>query len=90
MVGVVWCCAAAQAPSAEGLEDLLGRLPYVRRVVLVTPHGHFGQQGVLGLPDTGGQVRRRSGGTPAHMWGKDCGRWGKGIAGPAVRSRGAW
>jgi hypothetical protein len=26
-------------------------------VVIMSPHGYFGQSNVLGLPDTGGQVR---------------------------------
>ena len=25
-------------------------------VVILSPHGYFGQSGVLGMPDTGGQV----------------------------------
>jgi len=31
-------------------------IPMVFRIVLVSPHGWFGQEGVLGRPDTGGQV----------------------------------
>lgn len=27
-----------------------------RPVVILSPHGYFGQSNVLGLPDTGGQV----------------------------------
>ncbi len=27
------------------------------KVVILSPHGFFGQQNVLGKPDTGGQVR---------------------------------
>ncbi|KDD76488.1 sucrose synthase [Helicosporidium sp. ATCC 50920] len=45
-----------QAPDAEALEHFLSRLPLLRRVAVLSPHGYFGQQGVLGLPDTGGQV----------------------------------
>ncbi|MCA9246018.1 MAG: sucrose synthase [Planctomycetales bacterium] len=37
-------------------ERLLSRLPLIRTVVMVSPHGWFGQDGVLGRPDTGGQV----------------------------------
>jgi sucrose synthase len=43
-------------PSAQKLEDLLSRLPLVQRVVIVSPHGWFGQENVLGRPDTGGQI----------------------------------
>ncbi len=37
-------------------EALLGRMPLIRSVVMVSPHGWFAQDGVLGRPDTGGQV----------------------------------
>lgn len=37
-------------------EELLGRLPLVHTVLMVSPHGWFAQDGVLGRPDTGGQV----------------------------------
>lgn len=37
-------------------ERFLGRLPLVRTVLMVSPHGWFAQDGVLGRPDTGGQV----------------------------------
>jgi hypothetical protein len=50
-----------QAPDADGLERFLGRLPLVMNVVIMSPHGYFGQSNVLGLPDTGGQVRRHAG-----------------------------
>lgn len=45
-----------QAPDAGSLEAFLSRLPLLRRVAILSPHGYFGQRGVLGLPDTGGQV----------------------------------
>ena len=37
-------------------EQLLGRLPLTRTILMVSPHGWFAQDGVLGRPDTGGQV----------------------------------
>lgn len=37
-------------------EKILGRLPLIRTVLMVSPHGWFAQDGVLGKPDTGGQV----------------------------------
>lgn len=46
-----------QAPDPETLEKFLGRIPMVFNVVILSPHGYFGQANVLGLPDTGGQVR---------------------------------
>ncbi len=45
-----------EAPSPEGLEGFLARVPMISRVVILSPHGFFGQADVLGLPDTGGQV----------------------------------
>lgn len=45
-----------QAPDPSTLEKFLGRIPMVFNVVIVSPHGYFGQANVLGLPDTGGQV----------------------------------
>lgn len=45
-----------QAPDADTLEKFLARLPFVQTVVILSPHGFFGQANVLGLPDTGGQV----------------------------------
>jgi len=45
-----------QAPDPDTLEKFLARIPMVFSVVIVSPHGYFGQDAVLGLPDTGGQV----------------------------------
>lgn len=45
-----------EAPSPGALEAFLARVPMISRVLVVSPHGFFGQDGVLGLPDTGGQV----------------------------------
>lgn len=59
MVVALFCFRSAgcvQAPDAECLERFLGRLPLVMNVVIMSPHGYFGQSNVLGLPDTGGQV----------------------------------
>jgi sucrose synthase len=44
------------SPDPQTLESFLSRVPMVFRIVLVSPHGWFGQEGVLGRPDTGGQV----------------------------------
>ncbi|MBF0186354.1 MAG: sucrose synthase [Magnetococcales bacterium] len=41
---------------AATLQDFLSEGLPVRTVAVLTPHGFFGQEGVLGLPDTGGQV----------------------------------
>lgn len=49
-----------QAPDPSTLETFLGRIPMIFNVVVVSPHGYFGQANVLGLPDTGGQVKLRA------------------------------
>lgn len=46
-----------QAPDPSNIEKFFGRLPIIFNVVLFSVHGYFGQADVLGLPDTGGQVR---------------------------------
>jgi sucrose synthase len=44
------------SPDNQTLEAFLSRIPMLFRIVLVSVHGWFGQEGVLGRPDTGGQV----------------------------------
>jgi sucrose synthase len=44
------------SPNPQALETFLSRIPMIFRIVLVSIHGWFGQEGVLGRPDTGGQV----------------------------------
>lgn len=43
-------------PDADSFLELFARLPLVRRVLLASVHGWFAQNGVLGRPDTGGQI----------------------------------
>eukprot|EP00253_Pinus_taeda_P029445 PITA_29445 len=45
-----------QAPDPSTLEMFLEKIPMVFNVVILSPHGYFGQANVLGMPDTGGQV----------------------------------
>ncbi|TCV90297.1 sucrose synthase [Sulfurirhabdus autotrophica] len=45
-----------EAPSPVALEAFLSRIPMISRLLIMSPHGYFGQDNVLGLPDTGGQV----------------------------------
>jgi sucrose synthase len=45
-----------EAPSHDILERFLSRVPMVFSICILSPHGWFGQQDVLGRPDTGGQV----------------------------------
>lgn len=40
----------------QALEAFISRIPMIFKIVMVSPHGWFGQEGVLGRPDTGGQV----------------------------------
>ncbi|MEA5573147.1 sucrose synthase [Calothrix sp. UHCC 0171] len=44
------------SPAPQTLEEFISRIPMIFKIVLVSPHGWFGQEGVLGRPDTGGQV----------------------------------
>ena len=44
------------SPDHQTLEAFISRIPMVFKIVLVSAHGWFGQEGVLGRPDTGGQV----------------------------------
>jgi len=44
------------APDHQALRDFLSRIPMIFNIVVVSPHGYFGQDRVLGRPDTGGQV----------------------------------
>ncbi len=45
-----------EAPDHHILETFLARIPMIFNIAILSPHGFFGQAGVLGLPDTGGQV----------------------------------
>lgn len=45
-----------QSPDHIALRNFLSKIPMIFNIVVVTPHGYFGQEGVLGKPDTGGQV----------------------------------
>lgn len=45
-----------EAPDPKNLERFLSCIPMIFNLVILSPHGFFGQANVLGLPDTGGQV----------------------------------
>ena len=45
-----------ESPSADYLDEFLSAIPLVTRIAVISPHGWFGQDHVLGRPDTGGQV----------------------------------
>ncbi|MBX7153142.1 sucrose synthase, partial [bacterium] len=48
--------ALFESPDHETLKSFLTNIPMIFNIVIVSPHGYFAQEGVLGLPDTGGQV----------------------------------
>lgn len=45
-------------PSDDILEEFISKIPMplISKIVIVSPHGWFAQENVLGRPDTGGQV----------------------------------
>lgn len=43
-------------PDNEPLEKFISRIPMIFNIAVLSPHGWFGQENVLGKPDTGGQV----------------------------------
>ncbi len=45
-----------EAPDHENLERFISMVPMIFNIVVLSPHGFFGQEKVLGLPDTGGQI----------------------------------
>ena len=45
-----------QTPDHQDLKDFLSDIPMLFNIAIISPHGYFGQEGVLGKPDTGGQV----------------------------------
>jgi sucrose synthase len=45
-----------QTPDYFALKKFLSNIPMIFNIAIISPHGYFGQEGVLGMPDTGGQV----------------------------------
>ncbi|MFW5908862.1 MAG: sucrose synthase, partial [Desulfosalsimonas sp.] len=43
-------------PRSADLEEFISRVPMISKVAILSPHGWFAQENVLGKPDTGGQV----------------------------------
>lgn len=39
-----------EAPSPSALEEFLACIPMISRLLILSPHGYFGQDNVLGLP----------------------------------------
>jgi sucrose synthase len=44
------------SPDNAALKEFLSRIPMIFNIAIISPHGFFGQENVLGKPDTGGQV----------------------------------
>ena len=45
-----------EAPDPLAIEAFLSRVPMIFSIAVLSPHGYFGQEDVLGRPDTGGQI----------------------------------
>jgi len=45
-----------EEPKSDFLESFIERIPMISKVAIISPHGWFGQENVLGRPDTGGQI----------------------------------
>lgn len=43
-------------PDHISLKEFLSRIPMIYNIAVISPHGYFGQDNVLGKPDTGGQI----------------------------------
>ncbi len=43
-------------PTSSMMEEFSFRVPMISKIAISSPHGWFGQENVLGRPDTGGQV----------------------------------
>lgn len=45
-----------ESPDHDALRQFISLVPMIFNITVVSPHGYFAQEGVLGLPDTGGQI----------------------------------
>lgn len=44
------------SPDNKTLKEFIARIPMIFNIAILSPHGFFAQENVLGMPDTGGQV----------------------------------
>jgi len=44
------------SPDHESLRKFISSIPMIFKIAIISPHGFFAQENVLGKPDTGGQV----------------------------------
>ncbi|PAN08697.2 hypothetical protein PAHAL_1G460700 [Panicum hallii] len=53
---ITYLSEVLQAPDPTNMDRFFSRVPSVFNIVIFSIHGYFGQDKVLGMPDTGGQV----------------------------------
>ena len=53
---ITYLSEVLQAPDPTNMARFFSRVPSVFNIVIFSIHGYFGQDEVLGMPDTGGQV----------------------------------
>jgi sucrose synthase len=44
------------SPDHISLKEFISSIPMIFNIAIISPHGYFGQENVLGKPDTGGQI----------------------------------
>ncbi len=44
------------SPDHIALKGFIARIPMIFNIAIISPHGYFGQENILGLPDSGGQI----------------------------------
>ena len=44
------------SPDHIALKGFIARIPMIFNIAIISPHGYFGQDNILGLPDSGGQI----------------------------------
>ncbi len=44
------------SPDNTALKEFISKIPMIFNIAIISPHGYFAQQNVLGLPDSGGQI----------------------------------
>jgi len=44
------------SPDHIALKGFIARIPMIFNIAIISPHGYFGQDNILGMPDSGGQI----------------------------------
>jgi sucrose synthase len=55
-IGLTLLDSLLNSPDHIALKGFLARIPMIFKIVVVSPHGYFGQDNILGMPDSGGQI----------------------------------